>query len=273
MRIALGLAYDGAGFPGWQTQSCGRAVQDVLEVSLARMAGHPVRTLCAGRTDAGVHALAQVVHFDTPAVRPPGAWGRGVNARLPRGVTVQWARPVPDGFHARFSARHRSYRYLIWCGAVPHPLWRDRAGWVFRALDLTAMRQAACLLVGEHDFSAFRSAQCQAASPVRRLSRLDITPRGDFVELCVTANAFLHHMVRNLVGVLVDVGIGRRPVPWVGQVLASRRRALASPTFSPAGLYLAEVDYDPGFGLPGGLLDPLGPMAPPPMGGRVPLRD
>jgi tRNA pseudouridine38-40 synthase len=259
VRLALGLAYDGSAFPGWQTQTAGDAVQDALERSLSAMAGHAVTTTCAGRTDAGVHALRQVVHFDTRADRPLDAWVRGVNARLPDAVSVQWALPVPASFHARFGARSRTYRYLIRCAPTPHPLWRQRAGWVFRRLDADRMGEAAALLLGENDYSSFRSSQCQAATPVRTLSRLEVARRGDFVEVTLTANAFLHHMVRNIVGSLVWVGTGRQPPGWIAELLAARRRALAAPTFSPAGLYLAGVEYDPAFGLPEGYLDPLAP--------------
>ena len=258
MRIALGLSYDGCGAPGWQTQPGGRALQDLLESSLAALAGHPVATVCAGRTDAGVHALAQVVHFDTEAPRPINAWVRGTNARLPARLRVQWARAVTPDFHARFSALSRSYRYLLHVAPVTHPLWSDRAGWVFRPLDLAAMQQAAGGLVGEHDFSAFRSSQCQARNPVRHLSRLEIRSRGEFLEFVLTANAFLHHMVRNVVGTLVQVGLGRRPWHWPAEVLASRDRRLAAATFSASGLYLAAVDYPVQFALPcAALHDPL----------------
>lgn len=259
MRLALGLAYDGSAFTGWQTQTAGDAVQDAVERSLSAMAGHEVATTCAGRTDSGVHALRQVVHFDTEAQRPLDAWVRGVNARLPDAVSVQWARPVSGTFHARFGARSRTYRYLIRCAPTPHPLWRQRAGWVFRPLDEARMGEAAAALLGEHDYSSFRSSQCQAATPVRTLTRLDVARRGDFVEVTLTANAFLHHMVRNIVGALVWVGTGRQPPRWMAELLAARRRALAAPTFSPAGLYLAGVEYDPAFGLPAGDLDPLAP--------------
>jgi tRNA pseudouridine38-40 synthase len=262
VKLALGLAYDGTGSPGWQTQATGDALQDLLEVSLSALAGHPVATVCAGRTDAGVHALSQVVHFDTTASRPLNAWVRGVNARLPARIAVQWAREVPAEFHARFSARTRSYRYLLRCAAVQHPLWRDRAGWVFRPLDVEAMREAAAALVGTHDFSSFRSSQCQAKTPVRTMHRLEVASRGEFIELTLIANAFLHHMVRNIVGTLVYVGTGRQPADWVAELLAARRRALGAPTFSPSGLYLAGVDYDPVFGLPTDVPDPLG-AAPP----------
>jgi tRNA pseudouridine38-40 synthase len=257
LRIALGIAYDGSGFTGWQTQPDGRAVQDCVELALAGIADHPVATVCAGRTDAGVHALQQVVHFDTPADRPLEAWVRGTNARLPEAVAVQWARGVPEDFHARFGARSRSYRYLIRRSRTRHPLWHDRAGWVFRPISIEAMREAAALLVGEHDFSAFRSSQCQAASPVRRLERLDVEARGEFIELRLTANAFLHHMVRNIVATLVYVGDGRREPKWVASVLAARERALAAPTFPAAGLYLTGVQYDPALGVPTNERDPL----------------
>jgi tRNA pseudouridine38-40 synthase len=258
VRLALGLAYDGTGCPGWQTQSSGDALQDLLETSLGALAGHPIATVCAGRTDAGVHALAQVVHFDTTAARPLSAWVRGVNARLPARIAVQWAREVPDEFHARFSARSRSYRYLLRRAEVQHPLWRDRAGWVFRSLDVDAMREAAEALVGTHDFSSFRSSQCQAKTPVRTVHRLDVATRGEFVELTLSANAFLHHMVRNIVGSLVYVGTGRQPAAWVAELLAARRRARGAPTVTPAGLYQAGVANDPVVGLPTDAPDPLG---------------
>jgi len=249
-RFALGVAYHGGSHPGWQTQPGGAAIQDLVERALAGVANHPVATVCAGRTDAGVHALQQVIHFDSTADRPLESWVRGGNARLPASVAVQWAHRVPHDFHARFDARSRTYRYLIRCAPRRHPLWQDRAGWVFRPIDAERMREAGAHLVGQHDFSAFRSAQCQAATPVRTLSRLSVERRGDLVVLTLVANAFLHHMVRNIVGALVYVGIGRRPPQWVGELLQGRSRALAAPTFSPAGLYLAGVDYDRALQLP-----------------------
>jgi tRNA pseudouridine38-40 synthase len=259
VRLALGLAYDGTGAPGWQTQPSGDALQDLLEHSLSELACTPIRTVCAGRTDAGVHATAQVVHFDTDVPRPLTAWVRGVNARLPGRIAVQWARTVPIDFHARFSARSRTYVYLLRCAETPHPLWRDRAGWVFRPLDAGAMREAAAALLGEHDFTSFRSSQCQARSPVRTLSRLDVERRGCLVVLTLTANAFLHHMVRNIVGALVQVGVGRQPPAWLAGLLAARRRALGAPTFAPQGLYLCGVEYDPALGLPPPDADPVAP--------------
>jgi tRNA pseudouridine38-40 synthase len=262
LRLALGIAYDGSAFTGWQTQPDARAVQDVVERALASIGQHAVDTVCAGRTDAGVHALQQVVHFDTDAQRPLQAWVRGTNSRLPESVAVQWARVVPDGFHARFDARARTYRYLIRCARNRHPLWQRRAGWVFRPIDLVSMQQAASFLVGEHDFTAFRSSQCQAATPVRRMSRLDVSARGDFIECTLTANAFLHHMVRNIVSALVYVGTGRQPPEWVAALLAQRDRSLGAPTFSAAGLYFAGVEYDAGLDLPAGVQDPLAVMQP-----------
>jgi tRNA pseudouridine38-40 synthase len=242
-RIALRLAYDGAAFQGWQTQPGGLAAQDGLERALARVAGHPVATICAGRTDAGVHALAQVVHFDTIASRPLGAWIRGVNAHLPEGLAVQHAVVAPPDFHARFHASRRQYRYLIRRAPTRHPLWAGRAAWVHRPLTVSVMREAAASLIGEHDFSAFRSSQCQARSPVRRLERVDLIEQDELLVIDLRANAFLHHMVRNLVGSLVWVGMGRRPPGWLASVLASRDRRLAAPTMAAQGLYLSGVEY------------------------------
>lgn len=242
-RFALRLAYDGSAFPGWQTQPSGSAVQDRLEAALSSIAGHPVGTVCAGRTDAGVHGLAQVVHFDTTAARPGSAWVRGVNALLPPEAAVQGVREVDAGFHARYGASRRAYCYLLYRGAHRHPLYETRAGRVFQPLDLDRVREAAASLVGEHDFSAFRSSQCQARSPVRRLDRLELRESGPLVVFELQANAFLHHMVRNLIGTLVWIGIGRRPVSWAGELLAARDRRLGAPTFAPQGLYLAGVEY------------------------------
>lgn len=250
MRIALGLAYDGASFTGWQTQPDGRGVQDSVEAAIAAIAGHAVATICAGRTDARVHGLAQVVHFDTEASRPEQAWVRGVNSHLPPTVSVQWMRAVPDDFHARFGALARRYRYIIARHPVRQPLWHGRAAWVFRPLDVDAMRMAARHLVGEHDFSAFRAAECQAASPVRTVHELEVEARGAFVVVSIRANAFLHHMVRNIVGSLVDVGLGRHGPDWIAELIAGRDRSRAAGTFPAEGLYFAGVDYPARFGLP-----------------------
>lgn len=250
MRIALGLEYDGSVFCGWQTQPSACAVQDAVERALSRIAGHQVSTVCAGRTDAGVHALAQVVHFDTHARRAPLAWVRGTNALLPPGAAVLWAREVGEGFHARYSAVERRYRYVLLNRAVRPAVSAHRVGWFHVPLAVDRMQDAARLLVGEHDFSAFRSSECQARSPVRTLRRLDIERRGDYLLFEFSANAYLHHMVRNIVGALVYVGKGRYPPEWIAEVLRGRDRTLAAPTFDAAGLYLTRVVYDAAWGLP-----------------------
>jgi tRNA pseudouridine38-40 synthase len=250
LRIALGLEYDGSRFCGWQSQGPGCAVQDALEAALSRIAAAPVRVTAAGRTDAGVHALAQVAHFDTEAERPAEAWVRGVNSELPAGVAVLWARPVAAEFHARFSAVERSYRYLLLNDAVRPALLAGKVGWYHRELDLGAMQEAAALLIGRHDFSAFRAAECQAKSPVKEMHRARVSRAGRFLEFEFAANAFLHHMVRNMVGCLVYVGKGAHPPAWLGNLLAARDRRLAAPTFSADGLYFLGPRYDPGWGVP-----------------------
>jgi len=256
MRIALGLEYDGAAFNGWQCQPGGNTVQDALEAALAAIAGEPLRVVCAGRTDAGVHALGQVVHFDTAAPRPDTAWVRGVNAHLPAAVAVRWAKPVPDDFHARFAARSRAYRYVLLNRPERPGLLSGRVGWCHRPLDVAVMRAAAACLVGEHDFSSFRAAECQAKSPVKTMLDFVIAREGDLVLFDCRADAFLHHMVRNLVGALVYVGMGRETPEGFARLLAARDRRLAPPTFAPDGLYLAAVEYDPAWGLPaaGGII-------------------
>ncbi len=214
------------------------------------MAGAPVAVTCAGRTDRGVHALAQVVHFDTQAERPDSAWVRGVNAMLPESLAVLWAKRVPADFHARYSARERTYRYVLLNRPVRPALAARHVGWTHSPLDVEAMRSAAAFLVGEHDFSAFRSSECQAKSPVRRLFDVSIDRNLDRIDLVFRANAFLHHMVRNLVGTLVAVGKGRQPPRWAKEVLESRDRSRAAPTFAPEGLYLERVEYAPRWELP-----------------------
>lgn len=250
MRIALGLEYDGRAFCGWQSQAGGCGAQDALEVALARMAGHPVRVSAAGRTDAGVHALSQVVHFDTEVTRPQSAWVRGVNAFLPASLRVQWAQPVDADFHARFSAERRSYQYWLQVSPVAPAVLAGKVGWYHRPLGLDAMRAAATMLLGEHDFSAFRAAECQAKSPIKTLYQADIRQHGDFILFEFCANAFLHHMVRNLVGSLVYVGNGNFSPLWMGELLLLQDRKRAAPTFMPDGLYLTGVHYDPRWGLP-----------------------
>jgi len=250
-RIALGLEYDGSRFEGWQTQPHGRTVQDLLERALSAFAEEELATICAGRTDAGVHACGQVAHFDTLRQREEYSWVRGVNRFLPAHIAVRWARYVAADFHARYSARARHYEYWIWNHAVRSPLLEGRAGWVFRDLNVPAMQSAAVQLLGTHDFSSFRSAQCQSASAVRTVVRCDVQRiDSQLVRVRVSANAFLHHMVRNLVGALVAVGTGRHSAQWMAQVLQARDRSQAAATIEAAGLYLMGVEYDASCGLP-----------------------
>ncbi|NYT61196.1 tRNA pseudouridine(38-40) synthase TruA [Alcaligenaceae bacterium] len=249
-RMALGVAYDGSFWQGWQTQPGGRTVQDSLESALKRFLAQPAGTICAGRTDTGVHALGQVVHIDTTADRRLESWVRGLNALLPDSVAVQWAQVVPDSFHARFSAVSRSYLYVVRNARVRSPLLHGRVGWCYHALNLDHMRDAAQRLLGEHDFSSFRSSQCQAASPIRTLQSLDIAQHGDFFLFTFQANAFLHHMIRNLMGALLYIGQGKQAPSWINTLLAQRDRRQAAPTYAPDGLYLIGADYPPQFQLP-----------------------
>jgi len=257
MRIALGLEYDGSRFQGWQTQPGGGTVQDALQAALSAIACEPVSVTCAGRTDRGVHARAQVIHFDTRAQRPDTAWVRGVNGHLPESVVVLWSRGVPESFHARYSARARTYRYVLINRAVRPALSARYAGWMHAAVDLASMREASRYLIGEHDFSAFRSAECQARTPVRTLHELGIGRVGDRIDFILRANAFLHHLVRNIVGALLHVGKGARSPAWMLDVLQSRDRARAAPTFPPQGLYLESVEYAPSWDLPQAEPSPL----------------
>lgn len=249
-RYALGVEYDGTAFLGWQTQADGRSVQATLEAALSAVAVEAVAATAAGRTDAGVHATGQVVHFDTASPRPARAWVLGVNSHLPEDVAVRWVAPVPSAFHARFSATGRAYRYLV-CERGSRPaVGRRHAAWTHRPLDVAAMQAAADPLLGEHDFSAFRAAECQARSPVRTLRRLTIRRRGELIEFTVEANAYLHHMVRNLVGSLLVVGRGEAAREWPREVLAGRDRRRAGPTAPARGLTLTGVAYPSEFGIP-----------------------
>jgi tRNA pseudouridine38-40 synthase len=245
MRVALVIEYDGSGFFGWQSQPSGKTVQDSVEAALSVIAAAPTRVVCAGRTDTGVHALAQVAHFDTDVARPLSAWVRGVNAHLPDAIAVTRAQVVAAEFHARFSATGRHYRYLLLNRPQRPGLLQAKVGWYHRPLGLAAMQAAAQEIIGENDFTAFRSAECQAKSPVRTLYKLAIQREGDMLIVDLHANAFLHHMVRNLVGSLVAIGSGKQQPSWLRQLLDGRDRSAAAPTFSPAGLYLTGVDYDP----------------------------
>jgi tRNA pseudouridine38-40 synthase len=225
-------------------------VQDALETALAAIAGTPDKLTGAGRTDRGVHARRQVAHFDTEAKRPPSAWVRGVNALLPDSVAVLWSQEVPDDFHARYSAHARTYRYELLNRPVRPGLAAHYVGWFHLPLDVERMRAAAALFVGEHDFSAFRSSECQAKSPVRTIHQLEISKRGETIDFVVRANAFLHHMVRNMVGTLVYVGKGKHPPQWVQELLRSKDRSKSAPTFGPQGLYLERIEYEARWGLP-----------------------
>jgi tRNA pseudouridine38-40 synthase len=249
MRIALGIEYDGRAFAGWQTQPHGNTVQDALNRALSAIAGSPVSTIAAGRTDAGVHAMQQVVHFDCAVQRPENAWVRGVNSQLPSSVSVLWARVVDPAFHARFSAFSRSYSYFLLAHPVRPALCAGKVGWFHRPLDLGAMRAAAAQLCGRHDFSSFRAAECQAKSPVKDLQQLDLHDFDGLLRFDLRADAFLHHMVRNIVGALVYVGKGALTPDDMAALLAARDRTAAPPTFMPDGLYLTGVGYPADFGL------------------------
>ena len=257
-RIALGIEYDGSRYHGWQTQQAGVVtIQPLVEGALARVADHPVAVTCAGRTDRGVHATCQVVHFDTEAVRNPYSWVMGANSHLPSDIAVRWAHPVSEEFNARFSARSRSYRYVICNSATRPALYRKQLSWQYRSLDVELMREATTYLLGTHDFSSFRGAYCQAKSPVKTLYQLDLQQWGSLLVLEVRADAFLMHMVRNIVGVLYHVGLGKAPPAWVGEVVSARQRSAGAATAPPWGLYLVGVEYPSTFGLPE---TPLGPV-------------
>lgn len=250
MRIALGLSYNGQAYNGWQSQPSGNTVQDRLEAALSQFAAQPVTTVCAGRTDAGVHGIMQVVHLDTRLAREPFSWVRGTNTFLPPDIAVQWAHPVPDAFHSRASAIARRYAYVLLVSPVRPGVESGRVGWVFRPVDGDAMREAAALLIGEHDFTSFRASACQALSPVKTMRRIAITQRGAYWRFEFEANAFLHHMIRNIMGCLLVVGQGHQPPGWMSQVLVARDRDAAAPTFSPDGLYFLGPVYEPRWGLP-----------------------
>ena len=250
MRLALGISYHGQAYEGWQSQLSGRTVQDRLQAALADFTTEPVSTVCAGRTDAGVHGLMQVVHFDTGLQREESSWVRGTNRFLPPDIAVEWARHVPDEFHSRASAIARRYSYVVLESTVRPSLDVGRVGWVFRPLDGDALRAAAAQVLGEHDFTSFRASACQALSPIKTLTRLQITRRGAYWRFDFQANAFLHHMIRNLMGSRLVIGPGQQPPSWMGDVLRARDRDAAAPTFSPAGLYFLGPVYEPHWGLP-----------------------
>jgi tRNA pseudouridine38-40 synthase len=250
VRVALGVSYDGHPYDGWQSQPSGRTVQDQLEKALSRFADQRISTLCAGRTDAGVHGLMQVVHFDTEVDRAPYAWIRGTNTYLPANIAVQWAQVVPPEFHCRASATSRRYAYLLLESAVRPSVDAHRVGWVFQGLDMERMQASLPHLLGEHDFTSFRASACQALSPVKNLMRVEISRRGAYWRFEFEASAFLHHMIRNIMGCLILIGQGKKPPVWMAEVIAARSRDAAAPTVSPDGLYFLGPRYDAHWGLP-----------------------
>jgi len=259
MRIALGIEYDGSEFHGWQLQKDAvRTVQGAVEQALSKVANHEVNVICAGRTDTGVHATEQVIHFDTEAVRDERAWVYGANANLPKDVVVLWAKPVAEDFHARFSAQRRAYRYVIFTREVRPTFLAWRVTWHYRPLDIQRMQTAGNHLLGEHDFSSYRAVACQARSPVRTLHKLEVSRQGPFIFIDLEANAFLHHMVRNIAGVLIAIGEGERPEEWSREVLEAKDRTFGGVTAAPYGLYLTEVGYPDKYAIP--QLSPISPV-------------
>lgn len=250
MRVALGIEYDGTAYNGWQRQKSGVGVQSLVEEAVSQVADQAVEVICAGRTDTGVHASGQVAHFDTAAERSLRGWLLGINSSLPEDINATWVSFVSEEFHARFSAMSRSYRYLVFNRPVRSALYRHRAWWVFEPLDETAMQEASRCLIGEHDFSAFRAAGCQASTPVRKVFSLEVARRDDWLEITVSANAFLQHMVRNMAGVLVEIGKGEQDAGWAAKVLQSRDRTQGGVAAPAHGLTLIEVDYPAQFGIP-----------------------
>ena len=250
MRIALKVEYDGSQYHGWQAQQNLRTVQFHLEEALAKVANHPVEVVCAGRTDTGVHANHQIVHFETCNHRSLRGWVHGTNSSLPKDVCVKNAYNVPDDFHARYSAVARKYRYVIYNSTIRPALLRSHVAWQYRHLDHVAMHESAQCLIGEHDFTSFRSVECQSKSPVRDLKHIKVNKTGHFIIIDVMANAFLHHMVRNIAGVLISVGSEKQDKSYVSEVLKAKDRRLGAETASPYGLYLVGVSYPEQFGIP-----------------------
>lgn len=266
MRKALGISYNGADFHGWQIQKQRKSIQQQVEQALSHVANHPVASICAGRTDAGVHAFGQVIHFDTDAERPDHAWVFGANTLLPETIRVQWAQTVPDTFHARFSALQRRYCYLICQQNHLPPFWAKRAWWQMSAIDIESMQNAAHYLMGEHDFSSFRGRDCQSKTPVRRIDRISVYSEMEafsqtrLIKIEISANAFLHHMVRNIVGSLIKVGLGQQNPEWILEVLNARDRKVAGRTAPAEGLYFMSVTYPDHFNLS---INPVNDKAPP----------
>jgi tRNA pseudouridine38-40 synthase len=261
MRIALGLQYDGSPYSGWQSQLNGNTVQDELERAITAFIGDkssaalPIQTITAGRTDTGVHALGQVIHFDTPVEREDFSWVRGINSFLPKSIVVNWAKPVPEEFSARFSAYERTYIYALHAGPCRSPMVNSRAGYVLlppnQWFDIDAMKEAAQCLIGEHDFTTFRASECQSKTPVKTIYSIDILSQEPWLYFRIRGNAFLHHMVRNLVGSFLFIGTGKKSPEWMREILATMDRSLAAPTFMADGLYLAKIAYPEEFAIPG----------------------
>jgi len=257
-RYAFGVEYDGSAYHGWQIQAGGvSSVQAEVERALGRVANEPVAVVCAGRTDTGVHATYQVIHIDTHAVRPERAWVMGTNTYLPRDISIRWSRRVDDQFHARFGALERRYRYVIYNADVMPALLARQLTWTFKVLDVGRMQAAANYLLGEHDFTSYRAVACQAHSPVRDVRRLQVTRYGQLVVIDVVANAFLHHMIRNIAGVLMKIGAGEAEPVWAREVLEARDRRLGGVTAPPFGLYFVDAKYPERFGLPRAALGPV----------------
>ena len=249
MRIALVVEYDGSQYYGWQSQTGLRTVQHALEQALSHVATHDISLVCAGRTDTGVHATHQVVHFDADKERSMRAWIHGANSFLPKDVCVKWGKEIPEHFHARYSAIARRYRYVVYNGPIRPSLLRCNVTWQYQQLNHRAMHDAAQILLGEQDFTSFRSVECQSKTPMRHVQAIHVWRKGDLVVMDISANAFLHHMVRNIAGVLMAVGSGRRSVPWVGEVLLAKDRKMGAETAPPYGLYLVGVTYPPEFNI------------------------
>ncbi|MCE3044109.1 tRNA pseudouridine(38-40) synthase TruA [Legionella sp. 16cNR16C] len=257
MRIALGVEYDGSQYHGWQAQTGLHTIQQVLENALSRVADMDISVVCAGRTDTGVHATNQVIHFDCEKQRTIRAWIHGVNSFLPKDVCIKWGKEMPEEFHARYSALSRRYRYIIYNSSIRPALLRGNVTWQYRQLEHHSMQEAARFLLGENDYTSFRSVECQSNTPMRNIHTLEVTRNGDLVMIDITANAFLHHMVRNIAGVLIAVGTGKKPVEWVGEVLQAKDRRLGAETAPPYGLYLVNVSYPKEYGV---IQGPLGPL-------------
>lgn len=257
MRIALGVEYDGSQYHGWQAQTGLHTVQQVLEIALSRVADTDISVVCAGRTDTGVHATHQIVHFDCDNERSIRSWIHGANAYLPKDVCVKWGREMPDEFHARYSALSRRYRYVIYNSSIRPALLRSNVTWQYRQLNHRDMHTAGQHLLGENDFTSFRSVECQSNTPMRKVTHLQVTRHNDLVMIDITANAFLHHMVRNIAGVLIAVGSGKKPISWVSEVLTAKDRRMGAETAPAYGLYLVHVEYPKEFGV---VQPSLGPM-------------